>query len=615
MTPISLLLALAATASATQPRLAPDAWEWKRDASWPSLDPGGRRIAWIAGVDPSATAGLCVAPVASPFDCDVWASVDVASSFGWVDSERVLVATPAVSWRTCAADGCTTARPLRHGEHVYVHGGRVLLVAETNGQWLAADGSDSGPGPAADLPGSLLLGPSAGPPVAGWRERKGGRATLFVSDGTGRPRATFRERVSPGDWGQPKWQLASLVPDDGFVYAVDGRNFDRDALVRVQIATGEVSTVWEPELGVVRDVWQDPVDGHLLAVAVKFARYDWQAVDPVVADDLAWLEGHVDGDFRIAQSSLDLSVWKLVVWSGTMPAHVVLFDARAHTLTRAPPRFGVSEDVIWREMETPQVHARDGLLLPVYVTKPDPETFGAGPYPTIVNIHGGPFSVGNQYGWDEIAQRWARDGFAVAAVDFRGSSGYGWAFGRETTASQIGRAMQTDVYDAVDRLVALGVTDPQRVGYFGASYGGYSVLLAATNDPSTLTCGVSVAGPPRWGLLWPVPAELEPGSHPEDVGVPLFLVQGRRDRKVRPGSVRAFADRAVNAGADLTLLELPGQGHGLDDEPLVKGVLDSSTAFLAQCLDVPFHMPELDRALDLVVRHDAAHVPGLSQHP
>jgi len=73
-----------------------------------------------------------------------------------------------------------------------------------------------------------------------------------------------------------------------------------------------------------------------------------------------------------------------------------------------------------------------------------------------------------------------------------------------------GGRMHDDLIDALDWAVAKGIADRQRVGFFGASYGGYSALTAATKTPEVFACIVDVFGisnlitfmatvPPYWG--------------------------------------------------------------------------------------------------------------------
>ncbi len=90
-------------------------------------------------------------------------------------------------------------------------------------------------------------------------------------------------------------------------------------------------------------------------------------------------------------------------------------------------------------------------------------------YPTILRIHGGPvyqFSHEFMADWQAYAAR----GYAVVAVNPRGSSGRGFDFARAIYADWGNRDV-ADVLAGVDHVVAMGVADPQRLGFGGWSYG------------------------------------------------------------------------------------------------------------------------------------------------
>ncbi len=100
-------------------------------------------------------------------------------------------------------------------------------------------------------------------------------------------------------------------------------------------------------------------------------------------------------------------------------------------------------------MEPFSFTARDGLTIHGYVTYPprvEPVAL-----PAVVNVHGGPWHR-DVWGYDPEAQWLANRGYACVQVNFRGSTGYGKAFGNAGD-KEWGRAMHTDLLDAVDHLV------------------------------------------------------------------------------------------------------------------------------------------------------------------
>lgn len=134
--------------------------------------------------------------------------------------------------------------------------------------------------------------------------------------------------------------------------------------------------------------------------------------------------------------------------------------------------------------------ARDGLEIPAYLSLPPGRDKQL---PLVLIVHGGPFVRGEFWGWDREAQFLASRGYAVLQVDFRGSLGYGWNHHR-LGRRQWGLAMQDDLTDGVNHLVAQGVADKRRVAIMGGSYGGYATMMGLARDPDLYRCGVNIVG-------------------------------------------------------------------------------------------------------------------------
>jgi dipeptidyl aminopeptidase/acylaminoacyl peptidase len=213
------------------------------------------------------------------------------------------------------------------------------------------------------------------------------------------------------------------------------------------------------------------------------------------------------------------------------------------------------------------IPARDGLRLNGYLTLPSAEA-GAGRLPMVLLIHGGPYAR-DQWGFNSTHQWLANRGYAVLSVNYRGSTGFGKAF-IAAADREWGRRMHDDLIDAVGWAVAQGVADPRRVGFFGASYGGYSALTAATKTPEVFARIVDVFGisnlitfmatiPPYWGPWFSVRknrlgdpdteagraflTERSPLTHIERAVRPILIAQGMRDVRV----VAAESEQMVTA--------------------------------------------------------------------
>ncbi|MGH9226949.1 MAG: alpha/beta fold hydrolase [Acidimicrobiales bacterium] len=111
------------------------------------------------------------------------------------------------------------------------------------------------------------------------------------------------------------------------------------------------------------------------------------------------------------------------------------------------------------------------------------------PYPVVMLVHGGPtWAYSDSFMAD--VQAWVDHGFAVAMVNYRGSTGYGVAW-RDALIGNPGFPEVEDVVAGLDDLVARGIADPGRAVVAGGSWGGYITLLALGREPDRWAAGVA----------------------------------------------------------------------------------------------------------------------------
>ena len=186
----------------------------------------------------------------------------------------------------------------------------------------------------------------------------------------------------------------------------------------------------------------------------------------------------------------------VLVWSASdrQPQRYLLYDVAAGALKPVASSRPWIKPPTMAEREFARFAARDGLEIPVHVTRP-PNSSGTSnePAPMIVLVHGGPWARAAGWNWDAESQFLASRGYVVVEPEFRGSHGYGSKLFRAGW-KQWGLAMQDDVADAARWAIAKGYADPKRVCIAGASYGGYSTLMGLIRDPALFRCGVQWAG-------------------------------------------------------------------------------------------------------------------------
>ncbi len=146
-----------------------------------------------------------------------------------------------------------------------------------------------------------------------------------------------------------------------------------------------------------------------------------------------------------------------------------------HGRSRALTVFARDVDAVMPRELT--VEGRDGYPIHGWVAQPE----GEGPFPVILQIHGGPYASYGIHLFDET-QVLVDAGYAVAYCNPRGSAGYGRSHGR-SIRGEMGTVDHSDVIDFLDGAVASDARlDGARVGIMGGSYGGYLTAWVIAHD-------------------------------------------------------------------------------------------------------------------------------------
>ncbi len=226
-----------------------------------------------------------------------------------------------------------------------------------------------------------------------------------------------------------------------------------------------------------------------------------------------------------------------------------------------------------------QATSDDGYPVHGWAVLPDPEVHGAGPYPVLLNIHGGPYAM---YGWGlfDEAQVYAGAGYAVLMCNPRGSAGYGMDHGLAVRAA-FGQRDADDVLAfleeglADDRLPL----DPERVGVMGGSYGGYMTALLTTRTDRFAAAvvergyldAVSFAGSSDIGWFFPqqyhqspeAMREQSPMTHVAEVTTPTLVIHSEADWRCPVDQGQRWYAALRAQGVEAELLLFPGEGHEL----------------------------------------------------
>ncbi|MCB0669823.1 MAG: S9 family peptidase [Saprospiraceae bacterium] len=251
----------------------------------------------------------------------------------------------------------------------------------------------------------------------------------------------------------------------------------------------------------------------------------------------------------------------------------------------------------------------DGTVIPSIFYKPLQAGEG-NKVPALVWVHGGPGGQSRQT-YSPLIQYLVNHGYAIMAINNRGSSGYGKTFFKLDDQ----RHGEDDLKDCVEGknwLASQDFIDPGKIGIAGGSYGGYMVMAALTFTPEEFAVGVNIFGvtnwlrtlksiPPYWEsfrtalyteLGDPFTADsvrlhrISPLFHAENVRKPLMVLQGANDPRV----LQVESDEIVAAvrenGVPVEYVLFDDEGHGfVKKENQIKGygqVLDFLNQYLKE---------------------------------
>jgi dipeptidyl aminopeptidase/acylaminoacyl peptidase len=228
------------------------------------------------------------------------------------------------------------------------------------------------------------------------------------------------------------------------------------------------------------------------------------------------LDNALPGTFNVIVSSSDNErIAVVLAWSDRQPGvyYILNLDNPARgrpALMQFPIRVNTHlEPEQMQPMQPISYPARDGLVIHGYLTLP---AGAAGKrVPLIINPHGGPFGLRDEWGFDPEVQFLASRGYAVLQPNYRGSGGYGQKF-EEAGYREWGGKMQDDLSDGVKWAIAQGIADPDRVCIYGASYGGYAALAGVTFTPELYRCAINYVGVSDLRVIASVARYFERGS-------------------------------------------------------------------------------------------------------
>lgn len=400
---------------------------------------------------------------------------------------------------------------------------------------------------------------------------------------------------------QPKLVLSS--PDGEIVHRGMGFTPDSEKLVYGTDEHGEFFDAWTLDLDteetapLVEGEWDITQARTGLDYGVYYSSDGRYRMDIVNADgrnqvtlvdtredseiDLSFLPEGMLSQPRFASDGRHLAIQ---LERDTRPTDVYVVDLEQRSsrrLTEALNPAIAEDDLV--ESEIVRFTSEDGLEIPGLLYRPH-QASAETPVPAMVWIHGGPGGQ-SRPGYNSVIQFLVNQGYAIYAINNRGSQGYGKTF-READRRAHGQADLKDVVASRDFLENIDWIDGERIGVMGRSYGGYLTLAAITFEPEVFDVAISIVGfsdyvsnIERGGWRLPrLAAAWDEMGHPERdeeflraksplyfadrIQIPLFVSAGANDVRVSIDQNDRLVEAAREAGAHVEYLVFDDEGHG-----------------------------------------------------
>lgn len=433
--------------------------------------------------------------------------------------------------------------------------------------------------------------------VAGRLGERSGDSDLFLLDvGTGEV-AHVTPHDGHAEYGSPAW-----LPDGTSFLAPTNAGRDTFAIARYDVARCSWEVVLESEWDL--DCTADDA-GRSVLVGVNEDGYSrLELRDPQTLELREEVPLPRRGVVDHPIFSQDGSLLAFAFSSPTEPFDVYVYDLDARELTRVTtsPR-----DVDPATLVEPALHrfgSFDGESIPVFLFRPE----GEGPFPVVVMVHGGPESQWRPWFHTSFApftQHLLARGYAVAAPNVRGSTGYGKRF-EHLDDVRLRLDSVRDLASLHGWLDAQPEIDGSRAVLYGRSYGGYMVLAGLTLQPELWAAGIEMVGisslvtflentsdyrraarEREYGSLahdHDFLVEASPMTHIDAIRAPLFIQHGANDPRVPLGESEHIHRVLTDKGQRCELVVYSDEGHTIEKLGNRIDCFTRAVAFLSEVL-------------------------------
>ena len=382
--------------------------------------------------------------------------------------------------------------------------------------------------------------------------------------------------------------------DDKYFYYTSDVGKEFSYLVQHDIATGENEVIYETNWDVSYSYLSDK--GKYRVISINQDGKNNLIIKDTKSGEEVNFPNIPDGDVVSVSFSDDESRIRLTVGTSKAPNNIYAYDFNSKELKKLTETLNpeIDPDHL-ASAEVVRYKSFDGLEIPAIYYKP----VTASPdnkVPALVWVHGGPGGQ-SRVGYRPLIQYLVNNGYAVLAVNNRGSSGYGKSFYKMDDLNHGDKDLKDCIWGK-KWLQEQDYINAEEIGIIGGSYGGYMTMAAMTFTPDEFKVGVNLFGVTNWlRTLKSIPpywesfrdalyAELgnpysddstrlyniSPLFHAQKVKNPIMVLQGANDPRVLQVESDEIVEAVKKNNVTVEYIVFPDEGHGfIKKENQIKG--------------------------------------------
>lgn len=365
-------------------------------------------------------------------------------------------------------------------------------------------------------------------------------------------------------------------------------------LVKYDIASGERTTLFETNWDVMYSYLSENETFRVIAIN-EDGKNNIILREVATGKDIAFPEIK-DGDITGLSISDSEQLIRLSVGTSKAPTNMYVYNLETKALKKLTESLNPEinpDDLVAAEVV--RFKSFDGLEIPAIYYKPK-QASAEHKVPALVWVHGGPGGQ-SRTGYFALIQYLTNHGYAILAVNNRGSSGYGKTFYQLDDRNHGDKDLK-DCIAGKDWLAAQEYIDGEQIGIIGGSYGGYMTMAAMAFTPDEFKVGVNIFGVTNWlRTLKSIPPfwesfrealytemgdpntddsvrlyNISPVFHGDQVKNPVMVLQGANDPRVLQIESDEMVEAVRKNNVPVEYVVFPDEGHGfVKKENEIKG--------------------------------------------